>query len=135
MTDENGDIVYEKDEDGNFILATDEEGYPIVMRDEEGKPIKKVDDFGDPVYGYDPETGQLYYVYEYEKVPMIEYVKKSKKNYDDSASKIIEQKLDIIRTYLKESWNIDIDAVRAEVLKRSANISKGIDIKNYKLND
>ena len=135
VTDENGDIVYEKDEDGNFILATDEEGYPIVMRDEEGKPIKKVDDFGDPVYGYDPETGQLYYVYEYEKVPMIEYVKKSKKNYDDSASKIIEQKLDIIRTYLKESWNIDIDAVRAEVLKRSANISKGIDIKNYKLND
>ena len=72
---------------------------------------------------------------EIQKVTGLPVIGLIKKNYDDSASKIIEQKLDIIRTYLKESWNIDIDAVRAEVLKRSANISKGIDIKNYKLND
>lgn len=33
---------------------------------------------------------------------------------------IINQKLDIVRSYFTDSWGIDIDKIRAEVLKRSA---------------
>lgn len=135
VTDENGDIVYEKDKDGNYILARDEEGNPIPMIGEDGKPVKKLDDFGNPVYDVDFETGQVYYVYEYEKVPMIEYKKKSTKTYDTAGSDAIEQKLEIIRTYLKESWNIDLDVLRNEVLTRSAKVSNGIDLVNYKIKD
>ena len=135
VRDENGDIVYEKDEDGNFILATDEEGNPIVMRDADGKPVKKVDDFGNPVYDVDFETGQVYYVYEYEKVPMIEYERESEKTYDTSGSDAIEQKLEIIKTYFKESWDIDLEKLREIVLKRSQKVTNGIDIVNYKIKD
>ena len=135
VRDENGDIVYEKDEDGNFILATDEEGNPIVMRDADGKPVKKVDDFGNPVYDVDFETGQVYYVYEYEKVPMIEYERESEKTYDTAGSDAIEQKLEIIKTYFKESWDIDLEKLREIVLKRSQKVTNGIDIVNYKIKD
>ena len=54
---------------------------------------------------------------------------------DTSGRDAIVQKLEIIRTYLMESWGIDLDVVRDEVLARSAQITKGIDINNYKLND
>lgn len=121
VTDENGDLVYEKDEDGNYILATDEEGNPIVMRDAEGNPIQKVDDFGDPVYGYDAETGQLYYVYEFEKVPMIEYQKKYLKDYTGK-NKIL-QKLAMVKDYLKTSWDIDLDELHRIVQERQQNIA------------
>ena len=135
VRDENGDIVYEKDEDGNFIIATDEEGNPIVMRDADGKPVKKLDDFGNPVYDVDFETGQVYYVYEYEKVPMIEYERESEKTYDTSGSDAIEQKLEIIKTYFKENWDIDLEKLREIVLKRSQKVTNGIDIVNYKIKD
>lgn len=36
---------------------------------------------------------------------------------------IILQKFEIIRTYLQESWNIDIDAVRDNYLERQANLA------------
>ena len=31
---------------------------------------------------------------------------------------IIQEKLELIRTYMKESWNLDIDALRAAVQHR-----------------
>ena len=36
--------------------------------------------------------------------------------------KIIEQKLDICRNWLNEKWELDLDALRAEVQKRQANL-------------
>ena len=36
--------------------------------------------------------------------------------------KILEQKIDICRTWLAEKWNLDLDALRAEVQKRQANM-------------
>ena len=123
VTDENGDIVYEKDKDGNFILAKDEEGNPIVMLDEEGNPVKKVDDFGNPVYDIDFETGQVYYVYEYEKVPMIEYQKKYLKDYTGQ-NKIL-QKLAMVKDYLKGSWGIDLDKLHQIVQRRQQEVAEG----------
>ena len=122
VTDENGDIVYEKDEDGNYVLATDEEGNPIVMRDKEGNPIQKVDDFGNPVFNYDAETGQLYYAYEYEKVPMIEYKKQQMLDYT-GYDKIL-QKLSMVKDYLKNSWDIDLDQLHQLVQERQQKLAE-----------
>ena len=40
---------------------------------------------------------------------------------------VILQKLGIARKWLKDSWNIDIDALRAEIMKREAKINEVID--------
>ena len=40
-----------------------------------------------------------------------------------SGRAIIEQKLDILRGYLKNSWNIDIDQLRDAVLRRTHQVS------------
>jgi substrate import-associated zinc metallohydrolase lipoprotein len=37
---------------------------------------------------------------------------------------LITEKLDIVRSYMKDSWNIDIDDVRDVVLRRASEISK-----------
>ena len=34
----------------------------------------------------------------------------------------ILQKLEVCRTWLKEKWEVDLDAMRAEVQKRQANL-------------
>lgn len=41
----------------------------------------------------------------------------------DDGAKIINKKLDIIREYFLNSWNIDLDKMRAVVLRRSAEVS------------
>ncbi len=40
---------------------------------------------------------------------------------------VILQKLGIARKWLKDSWNIDIDALRAEIMRREAKINEVID--------
>jgi len=37
---------------------------------------------------------------------------------------LIEEKLTIARKWLKTAWSIDIDALRAEIIKREANINE-----------
>ena len=39
-----------------------------------------------------------------------------------SGRKILEQKIEICRTWLKEKWDLDLDALRAEVQTRQANL-------------
>ncbi len=38
---------------------------------------------------------------------------------------LINQKLDIVRTYMQDQWNINIDDLRSEVLKRMDDVLKG----------
>ena len=93
------------------------------MLDEEGNPVKKVDDFGNPVFDVDFETGQVYYVYEYEKVPMVEYQKKYLKDYTGQ-NKIL-QKLAMVKDYLKGSWGIDLDKLHQIVQRRQQEVAEG----------
>lgn len=44
-----------------------------------------------------------------------------------NGEEVILQKLGIARKWLKDSWNIDIDALRAEIMKREAKINEVID--------
>ncbi len=39
-----------------------------------------------------------------------------------NGDKIIQQKIEICRTWLREKWNLDLDALRAEVQKRQQNM-------------
>lgn len=38
---------------------------------------------------------------------------------------LLEQKLSLVRDYMKKSWNIDMDELRAEILKRQNDIANG----------
>lgn len=38
--------------------------------------------------------------------------------------KALEQKLSMVRSYMQDSWNLDIDALRAAVLRRAGELSK-----------
>ena len=37
---------------------------------------------------------------------------------------LIEQKLSIVRDYMKKSWDVDMDELRAEILKRQDDVAK-----------
>ena len=39
---------------------------------------------------------------------------------------LIEQKLDIVRAYMNDTWQIDIDKLRDCILRRQANIVDGL---------
>lgn len=41
------------------------------------------------------------------------------------AAKAIKQKLDVVRSYMAESWNIDIDELRSTILRRQNDVVKG----------
>lgn len=40
-------------------------------------------------------------------------------------TRLLQQKLDIVRTYMKDSWNIDIDQLRNSVLDRETKVASG----------
>ena len=40
-------------------------------------------------------------------------------------ARLLQQKLDIVRTYMKDSWNIDIDKLRNSVLDRETKVASG----------
>jgi substrate import-associated zinc metallohydrolase lipoprotein len=50
---------------------------------------------------------------------------------DTSGRDAIIAKFNIIKDYLKNSWNVDIDALRTVVLRRSSEVST-LDLKNLK---
>ena len=48
---------------------------------------------------------------------------------------LIEQKLDIVRAYMNDTWNIDIDVLRDCILRRQTNVSTGkIDLTDLTVN-
>lgn len=50
----------------------------------------------------------------------------------DVGSARLNQKMDIIRTYLQESWDIDIDALRTAIMERAAKLDE-YDLDNIKI--
>nr|WP_320000302.1 putative zinc-binding metallopeptidase [uncultured Draconibacterium sp.] len=51
----------------------------------------------------------------------------------ESGSQIIGQKIDIVSSYLEQSWDIDIDALRDAILQRADNLSEQ-DLDNITIN-
>ena len=48
---------------------------------------------------------------------------------------LIEQKLDIVRAYMTDTWNIDMDDLRDCILRRQTNVSTGkIDLTDLTIN-
>lgn len=153
MTDGNGNTVYETDAKGNNLYYTvngklvpvdpihkqllydfDEKGQPVIyfnfngtiypVTTSTGKFSYMTDAQGNPVYDKDGKPIPLYH-----KVPKFQY--RRKPVYDTSGRDAIEQKLEIMKAYFKNSWNIDMDKLRDVVLRR-ANEIKTLDLKNLK---
>ncbi|MDE5571341.1 MAG: putative zinc-binding metallopeptidase [Prevotella sp.] len=48
---------------------------------------------------------------------------------------LIEQKLSVVRDYMQKCWNIDIDLLRSEILKRQGDVANGtVDLKDLTIN-
>ena len=47
----------------------------------------------------------------------------------EKGAKLINQKFEIVKSYLQNSWNIDIDELRSVVLRRTSEI-KDLDLEN-----
>ena len=60
-----------------------------------------------------------------------EYEVETENTYDDTYYDVLQQKLDMVRDYLNDSWGISLDALRAEVLKRTAGVYD-LDLKTLK---
>lgn len=153
MTDADGNIVYEKDKDGNDVYYTIN-GQPVPMDPiqqnlyykygEDGKLAiyfiyngkyyslaantgnftYMTDAQGNPVYDKDGNPVPMYH-----KVPKFQY--RRQPVYDTTGRDAIEQKLQIMKEYFKNSWNIDMDKLRTVVLRR-ANEIKTLDLKTLK---
>ena len=48
------------------------------------------------------------------------------KDQSQTGRELIEQKLDIVRAYMHDTWNIDLDQLRDCILRRQANITDGL---------
>ena len=44
----------------------------------------------------------------------------------ETGRSLIEQKLDIVRAYMHDTWNIDIDELRDCILRRQDNVTRGM---------
>lgn len=102
------------DADGNPVYVLDEEGNRIIkdyLYDQDGNRLVQLID------------GKLYYAYEYE-VETID-------TYDDTYRDIILQKLDMIKDYMKDSWGVNLDDLRKEVLLRTKNV-QNLDLRTLK---
>ena len=57
---------------------------------------------------------------------MQEAAQTTNSEYDNKTGRqLIEAKLDIVRAYMQEQWNIDIDKMRAELQKRQNDVISG----------
>lgn len=49
----------------------------------------------------------------------------------DEAVSALNQKLNIVRNYMQDSWNVDIDVLRAAILRRGSELSS-LDLEHLK---
>lgn len=103
--DENGQKVYATDKKGSLIPETDSDGNIIYIKDSVGNFVPK---------------------YQYQQTARLTNVE-----VDTSGRDAILQKLEIIRAYFKDTWGIDLDELRAVVLRRSAE-AYSLDLKTLK---
>ncbi|WP_281642791.1 zinc-binding metallopeptidase [Hoylesella loescheii] len=154
QTDANGKIVYATDKAGKYIYLQDDKGKPIPMYSEHkkvkyrynaegkmvayfesgdkwfsvinpvGNPVYQVNDAGETVYDKNGQPVPAYY-----KVPMLSYQKQLEA--DASGQEAILKKLDIMKKYFMEAWNIDLDKLRDVVTQKVSTINT-LDLKNLK---
>ena len=154
QTDANGKIVYATDKAGKYIYLQDDKGKPIPMYSEhkkvkyrynaEGKMVayfesgdkwfSVINPVGNPVYQVNDAGETVYYkngqpVPAYYKVPMLSYQKQLYA--DASGQEAILRKLDIMKKYFMEAWNIDLDKLRDVVTQKVSTINT-LDLKNLK---
>ena len=55
----------------------------------------------------------------------------AQKNGGDEAVSALNQKLNIVRNYMQDSWNVDIDVLRAAILRRGSELSS-LDLEHLK---
>lgn len=154
QTDANGKVVYATDKTGKYIYLQDDKGKPIPMYsghktvkyrfnaagkmvayfasgnkwfsviNPEGDPVYQVNDAGETVYDKNGQPVPAYY-----KVPMLSYQKQLEA--DASGQEAILRKLDIMKKYFMEAWNIDLDKLRDVVTQKVSTINT-LDLKNLK---
>lgn len=154
QTDANGKVVYATDKTGKYIYLQDDKGKPIPMYsghktvkyrynaagkmvayfasgdkwfsviNTEGDPVYQVNDAGETVYDKNGQPVPAYY-----KVPMLSYQKQLEA--DASGQEAILRKLDIMKKYFMEAWNIDLDKLRDVVTQKVSTINT-LDLKNLK---
>lgn len=115
VTDDNGDPVYELDNNGDPVLETDDEGNYIPLRDRNGKIVYQTDINGNTLYTFDEEAGTITPVPEYKKVQMMDY----------SGYNKIQQKLAMVKDYLKLNWDIDLEQLHKIVQRRQQEVADG----------
>lgn len=103
----------------------DANGNPVYVLDENGDkiPIGYIYDQNGNRLVYQGDDGKFYYALEYqvEKVP----------TYDTTYYDILVQKLEMVRSYMNDSWGINLDELRQEVLRRMQDVTT-LDLKNLK---
>ena len=159
-TDANGNIVYATDKKGNPIYFKNSKGEKIPMYNEQTKggiyydvkgdsieayfvysnkpyPITaSATSFtptvetinGDTIYTKDGKTIQKYY-----RVPLFKYNYEYVQKVDETSKKKILTKLNYIRAYFMDKWNIDIDKLREKIQERTTMESlNSLDLKSLK---
>ena len=157
-TDANGNVVYATDNNGNPIYMTDAEGNKIPAYNEQlqNKLVYTISNneiiggfnyegetyrlettapfftpavetlFGDTIYNAEGKTIQKYF-----RMPVFKY--KYVQMTDDMARNNILKKLDIVRAYFKEQWNVDIDKLRNKIQEKTSKESlKSLNLKTVK---
>ena len=120
-------VVPKENADGSPVYKTDGKGNAVYKKDAAGKLIAKTDAKGDTVYQKDPATGGT--LYDKDGNPAVEYEKEIE--YDTSGRDAILAKFNILYDYFLGSWDVDLDDLRAIVLRRSEE-AKTLDLKNLK---
>lgn len=107
------ELYYTINDDGKVIpVYVDTKGELQQVTVVAGDPIYEKNEAGQDVYDSKGNKVPAYYkipVFEYEKVPVV----------DASGKEAILKKLNIIRSYLKDSWGLDLDKIREAVLRKS----------------
>jgi len=154
MTDANGKTVYATDKDGKNVYLTDNSGNPIPMYEGQKQVAYKYNNAGkmmayfvdggawrevttpkgNPVYQKNETGGTVYDqagnpVPAYYKVPVLTYRKQPEA--DTAGREAILKKLEIMKKYFVEAWNIDLDKLREVVTRRVSEINT-LDLKNLK---
>ena len=159
-TDADGNIVYQKDAQGNYVFFTINDAKvpaltvqsqnlvyfmngdsPYIAWAYGGKmyyltqtlrgdaPLYQTTEEGDTVYDKSGNPIPQYY-----KMPAFKYkqVKTFTNVVEDTTGRdAILQKLDIVKSYFKDSWGVDIDDLRTVVLRRSSEASS-LDLETLK---
>ena len=82
---------------------------------------------------YNEDFAETYSVYVTSSDEIWNQILETAKSQDKDAPKIIQQKLDIVKSYLYEQWNIDIDKLRDKIQEKTSEESlKSLNLKTLK---